>query len=155
VRLWRISNYADLSGEGGRRVSARWHTAGRPVVYLAEHPALALVENLVNLQVEPDDLPDTYQLLEVEVPDELAAEKITLGELAGRKTDWRRDLAYTRSLGDAWLAAGRTALLRVPSAVVPSSENALLNPAHPGAAAARIVAVTRPAYDGRLLTAKP
>ena len=71
MRLWRISNHADLSGEGGRVVGGRWHSRGRPVVYLAEHPALALVENIVHLEIDPDDLPDTYQLIEVDLPDDV------------------------------------------------------------------------------------
>ena len=69
MRLWRISNHADLSGEGGRRVGGRWHERGRPVVYLSEHPALALLENLVHLEIDSEDLPSGYQLLTVDVPD--------------------------------------------------------------------------------------
>jgi RES domain-containing protein len=57
MRLWRISNYADLSGEGGRRAEGRWHERGRPVVYLAEHAALALLETMVHLEIEYEDLP--------------------------------------------------------------------------------------------------
>jgi RES domain-containing protein len=34
--LWRISNYSDLSGKGGKLASGRWHTAGRRIVYLAD-----------------------------------------------------------------------------------------------------------------------
>jgi RES domain-containing protein len=74
--LWRISNYADLSGEGGRRSDGRWHEQGRSVVYLAEHPALALLEVLVHLEIDPDDLPSSYQLLTVEVPDGLKIEAL-------------------------------------------------------------------------------
>ena len=39
--LWRMSNHADLSGEGGRRVAGRWHERGRPVVYLSEREPAA------------------------------------------------------------------------------------------------------------------
>ncbi|MGB9409097.1 MAG: RES family NAD+ phosphorylase, partial [Terracidiphilus sp.] len=47
--LWRISNYVDLSGEGGLTASARWHTKGKPVVYLADSPAGAMLERIVHM----------------------------------------------------------------------------------------------------------
>jgi RES domain-containing protein len=40
--------------------------------------------------------------------------------------------------GGAWLAARRTTLLRVPSAVVPREANYLVNPAHPDATRIRV-----------------
>ena len=150
MRLWRISNYADLSGEGGRRRSGRWHSGGRPVVYLAEHPALALLEDLVHLEGDVDDLPDTYQLLEIDVPDDIAISAIDAAQLGESDSDWRRNLAATRAVGDDWLHDGRTALLRVPSVVLPKSTNVLLNPAHADAGRMRIVEAARPVYDRRL-----
>ena len=70
--LWRISNYADLRGMGGLRAPGRWHYAGQPIVYLAEHPALALLEILVHMEIAGvGQLPDRYQLLRVEVRDDV------------------------------------------------------------------------------------
>jgi len=70
VRLWRISNYSDLSGPGGLKASGRWHEKGRHVVYTSDHPASALLEAMVHLEIDFEDLPDTYQLLEIDVPDD-------------------------------------------------------------------------------------
>jgi RES domain-containing protein len=46
---------------------------------------------------------------------------------------WRRfpAPASLQKLGDAWLEAGETAVLAVPSAVIPMEKNYLLNPSHP------------------------
>lgn len=131
-------------------VGARWHRLGRPVVYLTEHPALALLENIVHLEVDPDDVPTTFQLLEVAIPETARSDEISILDLEKRSIAWRTELTVTQSLGDAWLAAARTGLCRVPSAIVPRSTNILFNPLHPDAARARIVSVTRPAYDRRL-----
>jgi RES domain-containing protein len=146
--LWRISNYADLSGAGGLLHAGRWHHRGRPVVYLAESPAGALVEALVQVQASsPAELPATYQLLEVEVPDGAVTEEPP----APLPSDWRKRPDLTRTLGSDWLGAQRSLLLRVPSAVVARSFNRLLNPMHPQAAACRVLSSARHPFDGRLL----
>lgn len=149
MRLWRISNHADLSGEGGRRVAGRWHERGRPVVYLSEHPALALLENLVHLEIDPEDLPSGYQLLTVEVPDG-RIESLGESELDRTAPGWRVDQAITRGLTASWFDARRSLLLRVPSVLAPHSRNYLFNPLHPAASKAKIVDVATAAYDGRL-----
>ena len=74
--LWRISNHPSLSGEGGLHFSARWHTAGRRIVYLAESPAGAMVEALVHLELDETDWPRAYHLLQVEYPAGLSVETL-------------------------------------------------------------------------------
>jgi RES domain-containing protein len=150
MRLWRISNHVDLSGEGGRRVDGRWHERGRPVVYLAEHPALALLEVIVHLEIDPDDLPRNYQLLEIEAADSISIEEFSKSTLDNHAPGWDRDQRISRTLTTSWFAQHRTALLRVPSIVVPHSSNFLLNPLHAEAAHVRIIAITRAEYDRRL-----
>ena len=145
--LWRISNYSSLSGEGGLLYSARWHTAGHRVVYLAESPAGAMIEALVHLELDEVDWPRTYQLLQVEFPPELHVE--TLKPTPVRR--WRNSLEATRKLDDEWLRARRSALARVPSAILPETWNVLLNPEHVDAKQVRMVRTVRAQYDPRLL----
>ena len=96
--LWRISNYADLKGLGGFRAGGRWHFPGQPVVYLAEHPALAFLEILVHHEVARiEDLPKQYQLLQVEVP-----ESVAFAFMAGVSV-WRGEEAEGASEGEAGL----------------------------------------------------
>jgi RES domain-containing protein len=145
--LWRISNYADLLGVGAMAASARWHTAGRPLVYLAESPSSALLEILVHLEADEDDRPDSYQLLKIEVADDVATESVSLTSLPPH---WKGDAAVTRAMGDDWLERGATALLRVPSVITPETHNWLLNPRHTDAKRAAVVHIDRPLYDSRL-----
>lgn len=150
--LWRISNYADLSGAGGLLHSGRWHHRGRPVVYLAESPAGALVEALVHVQAShAGELPASYQLLEVTVPDDAVSEPVQLPETLPAGQPWHNDVALTRSLGDAWLASGHGLLLRVPSAVVARSFNRLFNPLHAQAGQCQVHSAMRYPFDGRLM----
>ena len=146
--LWRISNYADLSGAGGLLHHGRWHHRGRAIVYLAQSAASALLEALVHIEAShPGELPRHYRLLEVELPDDASLAEVELP--AG--DHWQRELALTRRLGDQWLAANASLLLRVPSAVVGRTYNLLFNPAHPRAQACRIASVASYPFDDRLM----
>jgi len=139
IQAWRVGRavFADLSGEGAQRYGGRWNTPGRAMVYLAEHPALAVLEVRVHLDLPPDLLPDDYVLMQVDLPDEPTETVPALPD-------------DPRAVGDAWLAAGRTAVLRVPSVIVPDTSNLLLNPRHPRAADARIARTTPFQFDPRL-----
>ena len=120
---------------------------GHRIVYLAESPAGAMVEVLVHLELEEDELPLSYTLLRVRVPEELAIEEIRVPE----GDAWKTDLDLSRQLGDAWLVRGATALARVPSAILPNTANFLLNPLHAEGQRIEIVESTRAKFDPRLL----
>ena len=117
------------------------------MVYLAEHPALALLETLVHLDIDPDELPSHYQLLTVEVADAVAVEELSEAALAALTTNWRHAPDDTRALTRAWFGERRTALLRVPSAIVPAAFNYLLNPLHPDATRIAVAARQTVQYD--------
>ncbi len=146
--LWRISNYLDLSGLGGLRAAARWHKAGAAIVYTASSPASALLEVLVHLELnDPLQLPSHYQLLKIIVPDSLEMASVEESSLA---PNWRENVFATRDIGDSWLRTKSTALLAVPSALVPDTKNYLLDPQHLDAKKISIVGHGRFPFDFRL-----
>ena len=147
--FWRISNHADLLGIGGLKASARWHTRGRRIVYLSSSPSSSLLEILVHLELEEDHLPRFYKLLEIESPDNISIEK--LEDRAKLPKGWPKKLSLTRRLGDKWLKENSSALLQVPSALVPHTNNYLLNPLHVDAAKLKIISVSKQGLDRRLL----
>ena len=128
--------------------SARWHTAGRPIVCLAENPSSALLEILVHLEADEDDLPERYQLLKIEAVAEIAREKVDPQSLP---VDWRTNQTATRAVGDQWLERRSAALLRAPSVITPETYNWLLNPRHADARRMEIMPVEWASYDERLL----
>ena len=152
--LWRISIYNDLRGIGGEKGDGRWHTAehGKRIVYLSEHPALALIEVLVNLKGNPLLFPDRYQLMRVTVEDSVSAEEYRPSALP---SNWMEELAVTREIGDKWLAEGRAALLAVPSAACPDATNYLLNPLHRDAPGVKVESLRWVTYDKRLFHVRP
>jgi RES domain-containing protein len=147
--LWRISNHGDLTGLGGEGTDGRWHTAarGKRIVYLSEHPALALVEALANLKGDPKLFPDSYRLIRISVADGVSSHVLVQNILADK---WRENLLETRSAGDSWLAGGGSALLGVPSGPSPESLNYLFNPRHKDAGGLAIDWHKTIGYDKRL-----
>ena len=144
--LWRISSHADLTGEGAKYASARWHTKGNPIVYLAESPAGAMLERLVHLLDTEGQLPETYDLLEIAVPENLGMKEL----MPAAGADWKNRSNLTRQIGDAWLDSRETAVARVPSVIVPRTWNVLLNPVHPDAKQVKVKSIARERFDDRL-----
>jgi RES domain-containing protein len=144
MELWRISNHSDLSGVGGLRAAGRWHSQGRRIVYLADHPSSALLEMLVHM--DRDLVPSTYQLLRVVMPDETS-----ITDVRELPEDWRSNVMITRQIGDAWLDQSASAVLKVPSAISEQGYNYLLDPGHPDALKATVAEIFRAPFDVRLL----
>jgi RES domain-containing protein len=143
MRIWRISNFADLYGRGAVITAGRWHPMNTPIVYCADHPATALLEILVHL--DPEDVPKTYQLLEIEVPSTVS---VTVPELP---SNWLEDSTATQQMGSHFVLAMEYPVMKVPCAIVPFTSNYLLNPALLERDGIRIVTVSRHAIDTRLL----
>lgn len=112
-----------FSGRGSLHGDGRWHHRGRLAVYVASYQSLALLEILVHLNRKTQI--QTYAHWTLEIPDG------AIEDTPGLPPDWAVDLEHTRSLGDAWLASCGAPALRIPSVIVPTEDNFLLNPAHP------------------------
>ncbi|MEL7059570.1 MAG: RES family NAD+ phosphorylase [Acidobacteriota bacterium] len=151
MQLWRLvaSRYltSALSGEGARRYSGRWHHAGTPVVYCASSRPLAVLELLVH--VDPYQAPEQLHFLPLEVSDD-RLEQLDLSTLGEGWSDQpARDV--TRDLGTAWATEGLSLGLIVPSVVLPSETNVVLNPLHPDMGSVRVGAPEPFRFDRRLL----
>ncbi len=148
MKLWRISNYADLTGAGGLKAAGRWHNRGIPIVYLGESVALAMLETLVHFELSPDEVPDSFQLLAVTAEEDIAIAQLSQDALM---TDWQSNQEYTRAIGDEWLMSASSVLLKVPSAIIPESYNYLFNPRHSDADKIQIDSVRHCPFDQRLI----
>ena len=134
-----------LSGEGARLFGGRWNSPGLAAVYLGDSLALAGMELLVHLGNL--DVLKTYRKMPVYIPEKLVMH-IEPGDLPmGWETGPR---ATTRAIGDAWLSAGQSVVLQVPSAVVLGESNFIINPNHLGMDAMGTGPVSDFRYDPRL-----
>ncbi|MGA0558625.1 RES family NAD+ phosphorylase [Larkinella sp. VNQ87] len=128
MRVYRITKarYAgQLTASGG---AARWNSRGQYVIYTAATRALACLENVVHLSGE--GLEADFKVMLIDIPDALFVEKIAIDQLPD---EWFTFQNYNtcQQIGDDWLQKNRSAVLQVPSAIIPGEWNYLLNPLHP------------------------
>jgi RES domain-containing protein len=97
------------------------------VVYAAQSQSLAALELLVHLDSEA--VLQNYLAIPVSIPQHLML-RIQLADLPGNWAAYPAPIE-TRHFGDAWALERKSPVLEVPSAVIPSESNFLLNPEHP------------------------
>ena len=129
MRVWRICSkkHQRFDGEGARLYGGRWNHVGTSVVYTSGSLSLAALELFVHVDI--DIAPDDLDAVQADVPNSLAMETI---KIEGLPKNWRRYPApeALQDIGTAWATKASTAILAVPSAVIPEELNYLLNPAH-------------------------
>lgn len=128
---WRIVKAGHgrtaFSGEGARLFGGRWNSQGIPVVYLSENRSLATLEILVHARpVLPRDKYDVF----VATWDDALMETLPADKLPANWTEEPPPLA-SMQVGNQWVKEQRSAVLAVPSVIVPGERNFVLNPMHP------------------------
>jgi RES domain-containing protein len=129
-RAYRIvkARYAGnaFDGEGARAQGGRWSSISTRIVYTAGSLSLAILEILVHLQ--------QAQILSSYVAFELDFQESLVQDLdpALLPADWRSSPApvLSKEIGDTWIRKSSSAILKVPSVIVPSEHNFLINPGH-------------------------
>lgn len=135
IEAFRIykSRYAStaLTGEGAKKFGGRWNHEGVAVLYCSSSLALAQLETLVHLDGATP--PDGFEFLKLEFPASCLGKRITARELEQYPFDWRAHPPHSllRDMGTEWVESGTSLAMQVPSAVIPSDPNFLLNVAHP------------------------
>ena len=113
-----------FSGIGARQYGGRWNSAGISMVYTAGSIALAMLEWRAHLAQWPGP---SVCLIDVSMDESLIWTPTRL------PNGWKTTPAppSVTAFGDAWIGSQRSAVMRVPSAIVNQEWNYLLNPAHP------------------------
>ena len=157
--VWRIclarharNGAAAFSGEGSRLYGGRWNSKGVSVVYASSTLSLAALEFLVHADIGRLASVDLASCV-AHCPDDISTESVSVDRLPGGWRSAPAPRALSR-IGDAWVRSLRSAVLLVPSAIVPNEKNVLINPAHPDASR---IAYGRPEpfrFDPRLIARK-
>jgi RES domain-containing protein len=117
------------------------------MVYTSATLSLAALEYLVNVGIE--EVPADLISISAEVPDSLSRRELKVEDLPAK---WRTYPAPGKlaEIGTAWAKSLDTAVLIVPSAVIPEEKNWLVNPRHPDARRITNVQKSAFSFDSRL-----
>ncbi|KMQ72612.1 RES family NAD+ phosphorylase [Chryseobacterium koreense] len=125
--VYRIAHkkYAQSLSVSG--FEGRWNTFGKLVLYASENPACALLENMIYRV--GNGFNDDYKTMVIYYPGE-NFEQVNVLDLP---KNWRSEESYHHSqkLGDSWYDRHQSLCLRVPSSVLPDSQNVIFNTTHP------------------------
>lgn len=130
MRVWRLSRARfaanSLSGFGSAQRGARWNSRGVYLAYTSQSLALATLEYLAH--IDRADAPGDLVSISARVPDD-GIETLDASTLPA---DWRASPppVQLREIVDAWFVTARNLALRVPSVIIPSESNVLINPQH-------------------------
>lgn len=146
--VYRITKkeYAnDISGFGASVYGGRWNKKGTPVLYTGESEEIALLETIVN--TPPMFIPK-LSLVTIEIPDD----SITEVKRENLPDNWYSFPAPTilAEIGREWIAENKTIALKVPSCIVHSAHNYILNCNHYRYKEVKIIEIKDFHFDIRL-----
>ncbi|MFZ0241629.1 MAG: RES family NAD+ phosphorylase [Desulfobacterales bacterium] len=149
---WRIVSadwaHAAFTGEGGLTHSSRWNKKGTRIIYTASSLSLATLEILVNM---PTRLIANKNYLAIAASfNEKLVKRVRTKDLPPNWSQYPATF-ITKELGTLWVEEGKSAVLAVPSSLIPSEMNFLINPSHPDFGQISIGKPENYQFDKRLL----
>lgn len=153
MKVYRIERekYLDTTLQGVEAALTegyRWNSLMTYLVYTAESRALATLEVSVHLDLT-EDLPTDRYYVEIEIPDEIEIVELAVEQLP-ENWDSKPPILETQFIGDDFVSQKYAAVLKVPSAIVPSEFNYLINPNHPDSAKIKVISKQKLRFDQRL-----
>ena len=146
-RIDRLKRKNDLlSGVGAEKVGGRWNEIGTKAIYTSQNISLSYLEIVMHLDIS-EDLPDDRILVHIEIPDDIKIE-----EEKKMPKNWN-SFPYnsaTQKVFSRFCKANKGAVLKVPSAIVPSEYNFIINPLHKDFSKIKVTKTERFVFDNRL-----
>lgn len=145
-RITKSTHSSNISGAGAALFPGRWNKQGTAVLYTAESIEIALLETVVH--VPPMLIPD-LDLLTIEIANNSISE-LKIDDLP---TNWSKYPAPTilSEIGQNWINTAQTVALKVPSSIISSSHNIILNCLHPDYNKVKVISLEKFYFDPRLL----
>jgi len=135
----------DLSGYGAAMYGGRWNKKGIPVLYTGENKEIALLEVIVNT---PPILIPELDILTIEIPDD-SITTIDIEQLPKNWSSYPAPVILT-DIGENWIKEGKTIALKVPSCIIHTSHNYILNCRHPEYSRVKLIERRYFRFDPRL-----
>jgi RES domain-containing protein len=128
-------------------IAGRWNSAGKKVIYAAQSISLAFMESMIRRA--GFGFNNQYNTMVLEIPDKMVVTTVAANSL---RKGWRdyRDYSICQQIGDKWYKDAKTAILKVPSAVLPQENNYVINTMHKDFLKVRQVATIPVVPDERI-----
>jgi RES domain-containing protein len=135
-----------FDGEGAKLHGGRWNPVGVSMVYASEHQSLAALE--LRVHIDKTSMRTLYKAFPFHFDERL----LEIFPIRALPNDWKQEPPppSLQRLGCDWAKSGKSAILAVPSVIVPKEFNYLINPAHPDFGKIKIDPPTDFAFDQRL-----
>ncbi len=136
----------DITGTGAAKYGSRWNKKGTPVVYTGESKEIALLETHVHT---PPIIIPKLDIVTIEIPDH----SVTTIEIDKLPPNWKLYPAPTilSEIGERWVNKSKTIALKIPSCIIHSAYNLILNCRHPDFSGVKIVDIKNFEFDSRLV----
>lgn len=141
------TKFADqLTGEGAKLHGGRWNLIGHPCIYTSESRALSVLEYAANVQLE--EMPASLSITVYSLPDRSWKEFL----ISDLPQNWQEVPApqETKEWGSGHLQAAKILALKIPSVIIPSEFNFILNPLHPDFKKIKIKEILPFSFDTRI-----
>lgn len=144
-RITKRKRANDLTGTGAALYPGRWNKQGTPVLYTGESKEIALLENLVHI---PAMMTPELDILTLEIPDD----SVTELKPSDLPVNWYRFPAPTilSEIGQNWINDNKTLALKVPSSIIHTVRNYILNCNHERFDSIKILKQEAFYFDARL-----
>jgi len=129
MKVFRIAgkkHASDIYGSGAAMFGGRWNKKGSPVLYTGESKEIALLELIV---YTPPAIVPALDILTIEIPDDSIIE-IQLKDLPDNWCNYPSP-SILAEIAEEWIDANKYIALKVPSSIIHSSRNYILNCRHP------------------------
>lgn len=136
MRLLRIGSTGpawapnDMTGAGAASAPGRWNDTGESVIYAAPTLAMAVLETAAH--IDDAGLPLNKYVIEIDVPDSVWAARtvLTQAQIPGGWDSIPHGVVSIKT-GSDWYKSGSTAIIELPSVIVPEESIVLINATHP------------------------
>ncbi|WP_340075129.1 RES family NAD+ phosphorylase [Leptobacterium sp. I13] len=135
-----------LSGIGAEKVGGRWNKPGTRAVYTAQNISLAYLEVVMHIDIS-EDLPSDRILIHIKIPDEIVIQE---EKRLPKNWDCFPYNSQTQEIFTRFAQDKKATVLKVPSAIVASEYNYIVNPLHEDANKIQVIKIERFTFDGRL-----
>ena len=145
-RIVNSKHSSELSDLGASLYGGRWNSKGKPVIYTGENVEIALLEVLANITIP---LLHNYNLVKIAIPDN-SIDVLNSKDLPKNCKHYPAPKNITK-MGDEWIKSNNSVALKVPSCIILTANNYILNCNHPDIKKVKIISIAPFKIDSRLV----